>query len=145
MAGEKSTIFSGQILALLFNATTIPNVAINATSSPLTNIYLSLHTADPTAAGTQTSSEVTYTSYARVPVARTTGGFSVAAASVSPVANVIWPTPTGAAGQVATFVAYGAASSGSGELFYATPLSPTITITIGIPPTITTASTVTEA
>ncbi len=136
MAGEKSTTFSGQILALLFNATTIPNVAINATSSPLTNIYLSLHTADPTAAGTQTSSEVTYTSYARVPVARTTGGFSVAAASV---------TPTGAAGQVATFVAYGAASSGSGELFYATPLSPTITITIGIPPTITTASTVTEA
>lgn len=145
MAGEKSTVYSGQLLALLFNATTIANVAVNATSAPLTNLYVSLHTADPTASGTQATNEVTYTSYARVAVARTTGGWTVTGASVSPVSNIIWPSPTGAATQTATFVGIGSAATGAGALFYAAPLSPTITITVGLPPTATPASVITEA
>ena len=145
MAGEKSTTYSGQLLALLFNATTIPNIAINATSSPLTTLYCSLATADPTASGTQSTNEVTYTSYARVAVARTTGGWTVSGASVSPVSNIIWPTPTGAAGQVATYVVIGTAASGAGTMLYAAALSPTITITVGLPPTCTPASVITEA
>ena len=145
MAGEKSTTFSGQILALYFNGTAIPNVAINATSSPLTTIYCGLATADPTASGTQSANEVTYTGYTRVAVARTTGGWTVSGASVSPVANIIWPTPSGAAGQVATYVVIGDAASGAGTMRYALPLSPTITITVGLPPTCTPASVITEA
>lgn len=144
MAGEKGATWSNQILALLFNATTAPNIAINATSAPLTNLYVSLHTADPTASGSQTSFEVTYTSYARVAVARTSAGWTVSGTSVSPVANIIFPSPTGAAGQSATFWAVGTAATLAGQLLYAGPLSPAITITIGLPPTITTASTVSE-
>src|ERR1700685_67448 len=107
MAGEKSAAYSGQILALYFNATTIPNIAINATSSPLTNLFVALHTADPTASGTQNSFEVSYTGYDRAPVARTTGGWVVSGASVSPAANIVFPTPTGAATQTATFFSIG--------------------------------------
>jgi hypothetical protein len=145
MAGEKSTTYAGQLLALYFNATTVANIAINATSSPITNTQVSLHTADPTAAGTQSSFEVSYTSYTRVAVARTTAGWVVSGASASPAANIIFPTPTGAAGQVATFMAIGQTSSGATEFQYAIPLSPSITITVGLPPTITTATTITEA
>jgi hypothetical protein len=145
MAGEKSTTFSGQLLALLFNATTIPNVAVNATSSPLTNLYVSLHTADPGKAGVQTTNEISYTGYARVAVARTSGGWVVTSASVSPAANIIWPTPSGSPTATATNWAVGSASSGAGEIFYTGPLSPTIAITAGLPPTMTPASTVTEA
>src|ERR1700723_1778739 len=113
MAGEKSTTYSGQLLALLFNATTIPSIAINATSAPLTNLYCALHTADPTASGTQTTNEISYTGYARVAVARSTGGWTVTSASVSPVANVVFGTPTGSPSATATFWSVGTAASGA--------------------------------
>jgi len=145
MAGEKSATYSNQLLALLFNATAIPNIAINATSSPLTNLYASLHTADPGAGGNQTTNEVSYTGYARIAVARTTGGFVVTGTSASPVANISFPNPTGTPTQIATFLGIGAASSGAGTFFYAIPISPTITITAGLPPTVTIATTWTEA
>jgi hypothetical protein len=96
MAGFSDTTESA-ILALIFNATTWANYAINASSSPETNIATSLHTADPTDSGTATSSEVTYTSYARVSVARTSGGFTVsgtAPCQVVPVATISFrPAP----------------------------------------------------
>jgi hypothetical protein len=145
MAGEKSTTYSGQLLGLLFNATTIANVAINATSGPLTNLFIALHTADPTASGTQASNEVSYTPYARVSVARSAGGWTVTGASVSPVSNIVFPTPTGSPSGVATFWSVGSASSGATTFFYAGPITPSITLTAGIPPTLTPASTVTEA
>ena len=42
-----------------------------------TNFYLSLHTGDPGEAGDQTTSEATYTSYARVAVLRTSAGWNI--------------------------------------------------------------------
>ena len=144
MAGEKSTTYSGQLLALLFNGTTIANVAINATSSPITNIYIALHTADPTAGGTQSSNEVAYTGYARVAVARTTGGWTITGNSVSPVANIIFPIGTGGSG-TATYWSAGLASSGATEFFYSAPISPSIVLGNGVTPTLTTASYFAEA
>lgn len=145
MAGEKSTTYSGQLLALLFNATPIPSIAINATTTPLTNIYVSLLTADPTASGSQTTNEITYTGYARVAVARTTAGWVITGASASPVANIVFPSPTGAAGAVANWWAVGTNPTGAGTMLYAGPITPSITITVGIPPILTPASTWTEA
>jgi hypothetical protein len=145
MAGEKSATYSGQLLALLFNATTIPNVAINATSAPLTNLYVALHSADPTATGNQTTNEIAYTPYARVAVARTTGGWVISGASASPVANIIFPTPSGTPSATATFFSVGSAASGAGTIFYTGPISPSIVVTTGLPPTLTPATTATEA
>jgi hypothetical protein len=84
------------ILNLVFRAVAWGNYADNAATTPETNIVIALHTADPTDSGTQSSSETTYTSYARVNVARTTGGWSAASGgSVSPAANIDFPTGTG--------------------------------------------------
>ena len=66
----KSTTFSNDLAALIFNATAIANIADNAASSPLTNLYLSLHTSSPGTGGSQTTNETSYTNYARVAVAR---------------------------------------------------------------------------
>lgn len=140
----KSTTYAGNLLALLFNATAIGNVADNAASSPLTNLFTSLHTATPGVGGTQTTNEAAYTSYARVTVARTSGGWTVTAASVSPVADLNFPIATGGS-ETETFAAVGAAVSGASKIFYFGALSPNIVVTTGVTPVITTGSTVTES
>lgn len=130
------------ILKLYFNATAIANIADNAASSPLTNLYCSLHTADPSA-GNQTTSEVTYTSYARVAVARTTSGWTASTAgSTSPVAAVTFPAGTGGSG-TATFWGIGTLVSGTGKLLMSGAISPSIVTGSGVTPQLTTASTVT--
>jgi hypothetical protein len=141
--GKNNTASNGW-LALLFNATTFANVANNASTSPLTNLYVSLHTADPTATGTQTSSEIAYTSYARVAVARTTGGWTVGTATVSPVANISFPAGTGGSG-TASFFGIGQNSSGAGALYYSGTVTPNIVCGNGVTPILSTATTITES
>lgn len=140
---SKGDTFENDLLKLIFNATAIANMADNAASAPLTNLYVSLHTADPGESGSQTTSEATYTSYARVAVARTSGGFTVTAASVSPVATIAFPAGTGGSGTV-TYFGIGTASSGTGKLLYSGTVTPNIVTGNGITPQLTTASTVTE-
>src|SRR3546814_9941732 len=91
---------------LIWNATAIANIADNAATSPLTNLYVSLHTADPGEAGDQTTSEATYTSYVRVAVARTTAGWTVAASPTSTVSNaaaINFPAATGGSNTITYF------------------------------------------
>lgn len=144
MAG-KTDVFENDFLKLLFNGTPIANIADNAASAPITNLYLSLHTADPTDAAPtgQTSNETTYGSYARVAVARTSGGWTVTGNSVSPTANVEFPECTSGTATV-THVGIGTAASGTGKLLYAGSISPSIAIATGVTPRLTTASTLTE-
>lgn len=140
---SKGNTFENDWLKLIFNATAIANIADNASSSPLTNLYASLHTADPGEAGDQTTNECAYTSYARVAVARTSGGWTVTNNSVSPVANIDFPAATGGS-ETATHFAVGTASSGAGKLLYSGTISPNISISSGVTPRLTTASTITE-
>jgi hypothetical protein len=141
----KSTATSNSLLKLIFNATAIANIADNAASSPATNLYVALHTADPGVGGTQATNEVTYTSYARVAVARTTGGWTASSsASTSPVANITFPAGTGGSG-TATYWSIGMLSSGAGIILYSGTISPNIVLGSGITPQITTASTITES
>lgn len=140
---SKGDTFENDLLKLIFNATAIANIADNAATSPLTNLQVSLHTADPGEAGSQTTSEAAYTSYARVAVARTSGGWTVTANSVSPVANIDFPAGTGGTG-TATHFAIGTASSGAGKLLYSGTVTPNIVMGNGITPRLTTASAITE-
>lgn len=140
---SKSNAFENDLLKLIFNATAIANLADNAASSPLTNLYVSLHTADPGEAGNQSTNETTYTSYARVAVARTSGGWTVTGNSVSPVANIDFPAATGGSGTITHF-GVGSASSGAGVLYYSGTVTPSISVTSGVTPRLTTASTITE-
>lgn len=140
----KGNAWSADILGLLFNATPVANIAINATSSPLTNLYVSLHTASPGATGNQTTSEAAYTSYARVAVARTTGGWALSGETVTPIANISFPTATGGS-ETETFFGIGTASSGAGVLLYSGTISPSIVVSNGVTPILTTSSTVVES
>lgn len=140
---SKGNTFENDWLKLIFNATAIANLADNAGTSPLTSLYVSLHTADPGEAGDQTTSEVAYTSYARVAVARTTGGWTVTTNSVSPAANIDFPAGTGGSG-TATYFGVGTASSGTGKLLYSGAVSPSIVCGNGVTPRLTTATAITE-
>lgn len=134
-----SNVFENSALLLLFNATTWANIAINATSSPITNVHASLHTADPGEAGDQTTNESAYTSYARVAVLRTSGGWTVTANSVSPAANIDFPAGTGGSGTV-THCAFGKSLSGAGELWVSGTVTPNIVTGNGVTPRLTTAT-----
>ena len=140
---SKGDTFENDWLKLIFNAVAIANIADNAAASPLTELFVSLHTADPGEAGDQTTSEIAYTSYARVAVARTAGGFTVTANSVSPAANVDFPAGTGGSG-TATHFGIGTLTSGAGKLLYSGTVTPNIVCGDGVTPRLTTASTVTE-
>ncbi len=143
MSGGKGTTYENDCLKLLYNAVGIANIADNAASSPNTNLYLSLHTADPRS-GNQTTSEAAYTSYARVAVARTSSGFTVSGNSVVLAALAVFPTATGGS-ETETWFAVGKASSGAGEIYHAGPISPTIAVSSGVTPELGTGTTITES
>jgi hypothetical protein len=140
---SKANQWENDLLLLTFNATAIANIADNAATSPLTNLYVSLHTSDPGEAGDQTTNEATYTSYARVAVARTSGGWTVSGNSVSPVSNINFPAGTGGSGTVTHF-GVGTAVSGTGKLLYSGTVTPNIVTGSGVTPVLTTATAITE-
>lgn len=141
--GSMGDTFENDIMKLIFNATAIANLADNAASSPLTNLYVSLHTADPGETGSQTTSEISYTGYARVAVARTSGGWTVTNNSVSPVANVSFGAMSGGSGGTVTHIGIGSASSGTGKLMFSGAASPNVAVSTPIQPIVTTSTTIT--
>ena len=141
----KSSAFQNDILKLIFNGTAISNVADNAATAPLTGLFLSLHTADPGLAGTQATSEVAYTGYARVAVVRTTAGWTVTGNSLSPVVGIEFPEMTAGTNGVATHASIGVASTGASKILYSGALTPTIAYAQGVTPRIKTTSTITES
>lgn len=141
---SKANTFENDILGLIFRAAAIANIADNAATSPITNLYASLHTADPGEVDTQNTSEIGYTSYARVAIARTTGGWSApSGGSISPAANIDFPVGSGGSG-TATHFGIGTASSGTGKQLYTGTVTPNIVTGNGIQPRLTTATTITE-
>ena len=140
---SKGNTFENDWLLLVFNATGIANIADNASSSPLTNLYVSLHTGDPGEAGDQTTNECAYTSYARVAVARSGSGWTVTANSVSPAAEISFPAATGGS-ETATHFAVGTAASSTGKVLYTGTVTPNISISSGVTPKLTTATAITE-
>lgn len=130
----KSTATCNNVLALIFNATTWANIAVNATSSPATNLYLSLHTADPGVGNNQTTNETAYTNYARVAVERTASGWAVPSSGATSNAALVQFAQGGVTGATITHVAIGTAASGSGTVLYAGALSSSLAVANGIQP-----------
>jgi hypothetical protein len=141
---SKGDTFENDLLKLIFNATAIANIADNAATAPLTNLQVSLHTADPGEAGNQATSEISYTGYARVAVARTTGGWTVTGNSVSPVAAITFGAMTAGTGGTVTHFGVGTAASGTGKLLYSGTVTPNITVANGVTPSLSTSSAITE-
>lgn len=137
-----SDAFENAVLKIVFTAVAWANFADNAASSPFTFIEVSAHTADPGDAGSQTTSETAYTSYARVAVARTTGGWTVTANSVSPVASISFPACTGSTSTLTHF-GCGTAHTSTGILEVSGTITPNISVANGVTPILTTASAIT--
>lgn len=141
---SKSNTFENDLLKLIFNGSPIANLADNAAASPLANLYVALHTADPGETGNQATSEVTYTGYARVAVARTSGGWTITGNSVSPAAGIEFGEMTAGSDGTATHASIGTAASGAGKILYSGALTPNIGYALGVTPRIKTTSAITE-
>jgi hypothetical protein len=133
------------ILALIFNATTWANYAQNAATTPETNIIIAGHTADPGDAGTQATSEIAYSSYARVNVARTSGGWTISGTSpaqAAPVAAINFPAGTGGSGTM-SFFSTGKSGGGTSPILFSGTVTPNIVCGSGVTPSLSTATTIT--
>ena len=128
--------FETALLALYFNNTDHANVGDAAgvqNSATAGSFYISLHTADPGETGTQTTSEATYTSYARVAVARSGAGWTVSGNNASNAAAINFPACTGGTNTITHF-GIGSDVSGAGNLFFKGALSASLAVSSGITP-----------
>lgn len=124
------------LLDLLFLNTNWANVGDTTglrNSTAAGSFFISLHTADPGETGTQTTSEVAYTSYARVAVNRTAGGWTRSTSTMSNTALVQFPQATGGTA-TATHFGIGTDSSGAGNLLLKGALNSSLAISNGIQP-----------
>ena len=138
-----SNQFEADILGLIFNATAISGLADNASASPLTNLYVALHTADPGEGGNQSTSEVNYIGYARVAVQRSGAGWTLAGQTISPTAVIEFGEMTAGTAGTAVYASVGTAASGAGKVIIRGALSPTIPFQVGTVPRIRANSTIT--
>jgi hypothetical protein len=138
---SKSNTWESDLLKLVFNNTTASLIG-DATglvgSGSAGVLWVSLHTADPTEGGNQTSSETAYIGYTRISVVRTTGGWTVTLVDVGPstVANagqVNFPQCTSGSSTI-THVGVGTDSSGTGKLLYSGALASSLSVSQNITP-----------
>lgn len=135
MAGSKKDAFETDLLELIFNNTTLAGIGdatglVGSTSAG--SLYIALFTAAPSdsAQGTET----TYTNYARVGVARTAGGWTVASGAVSNTAAITFPQ-CGATG--ATLVAFAICkgdTEGTDDAIYWGDLTSNLVVSSGVTP-----------
>lgn len=134
-----SNAFETLLLQHLFNNAAIANIG-DASGLPASaaagSLYLTLHTADPGEAGTQTTSEATYTGYARVAVARTAGGWTITGNQVANAATINFSACTAGSNTI-THVGIGTLASGAGTLIYSGALTASLAVSTGITPSFT--------
>lgn len=139
---SKGNVFENDLMKLIFNGTAIALIADNAATTPLTNLFLALHTADPGEAGDQTTTECAYVGYARTAVARTTGGWTVTDNAAVPVADIVFPAAeAGTTPESATHASVGTVVSGVGKILYKGAITPPIAISEGVTPRLTSSNT----
>jgi hypothetical protein len=97
------------------------------------SFYISLHTADPGESGDQTTNETAYTSYARVAVARTAGGWTRTASTISNAAKITFPQCTGGTSTITHF-GIGTDSTSTGNLLMKGTLTASLAVSNGIQP-----------
>lgn len=130
------------ILKLIFTVVEWANIAVNTGSSPLTSIYVGLHTGDPGEAGSMSTSEAAYGSYSRVGVARTTGGWTVTGDHVNPVADITFAQAASGT-ESETYCSFGKSGSGAAEILFSGAVTPYIPVATGVTPRLTTATQIT--
>lgn len=134
-----SNASENDLLLLLFNNTNWANLG-DATglrgSTTAASFFISLHTADPGETGNQTTSEATYTGYARVAVARSSAGWTVSGTAPTQAANAAAVTfgACTAGSNTITHVVIGRDTSSTGEIVATIALTASLSVSTGITP-----------
>jgi len=137
---SKTNDFEDSVLSLIFNNDNIANIG-DATgvrgSTVAGSVYIALFTGDPGEAASF-AAEATYTSYARVAVARTSGAWTVSGNSPTQAANaaaVTFPQATGGTNTLTHFgVCKSSAGTAAGEMLYYGSLDSSLEVSNGITP-----------
>lgn len=136
---SKSNTTESDLLLLIFNNTGAALIG-DATglrgSTVAGSFYIALHTADPGEAGDQTTTEATYTGYARVAVARSSAGWTISGTAPTQAANaaaVTFPACT-AGSSTCTFFSVGVVASAASKILYSGAIT-SLSVTAGITPT----------
>lgn len=131
-----SNAFGALLGAHLFNNAAMTNYGSSGGLPAATTagtVYVSLHTASPGVAGTQTTSEAVYTGYARVAMVFNTTDWAVAGMVVSNAIATAFPTATGGS-ETETYFAIGQNSTGAGDIFLFGALTSSLAVSNGITP-----------
>jgi hypothetical protein len=120
-------IFTNADIALVGDATGLRG------SSTAGSLYVGLHTANPDEAGSQTTSEATYTGYARIAVVRSGSGWTVSGNAVSNAAAVTFDPCTAGSNTISHFT-IGTDASGAGKVILYGELTAPLAVSSGITP-----------
>lgn len=139
---------SQDLLKHVFNGTAITNVSATGGT---TSIWLSLHTADPTNAGS-TAAEGGYTAYTRVLTDRSTStaGWAVTSgtstpATVAPTGNVSFPqVATNSTGTFTHCAVWPSSAATASSAWYVGTVTPNINFSQNVTPQLTSASSITQ-
>jgi len=128
----KSTAGANNILNLICRAVAWANMADNAAVSPYSNLYIGLHTGSLAVGDDQSVNEATFGAYARLAIARTTGGWSApSGGSLSNAALAQFLECTSGTNLI-THVSVGVAASGASLVIWSGALTASRTISSGI-------------
>lgn len=134
---SKTNTFQNDFLLLLFNNVAIAGIgdAGGILGSAVDgSLYGSLHTANPGEKGDQESNEAAYTSYVRIAIARTVGGWTVVGSQASNAALAQWAAATGG-DEVEKYWGIGTAATGAGKLLASGKFKFPLPVVSGIEPT----------
>jgi len=127
---SKGNTFENDVLLITFNATLSSHLG-TLSGSGNANLYVALHTGDPGEAGSQTTSEATYGSYARQAVARSGSGWTVSGNTAVNFATISFPECTSGS-ETISHVSIGTVSSGAGQILYSGALNASRLVSSGI-------------
>lgn len=127
---SKANSTESDVLNLFFLKTLAAWMGTLATTGDA-NITIALHTADPGEAGSQSTNEATYASYARVNVARTAGGWTVSGSQAQNAALLQFPEATPGPSNTITHVSLGI---NGGQIMYSGALTASRVVSDGIMP-----------
>lgn len=131
----KATSVCNSILNLMYRAGAWANVADNAGSSPLTQVYLALHTGNLTAAtGLQNENESAYTNYARKATSRSATDWAAASGGSLSNATLQQFAQCGVTGSTVTHVSTGVGSTGATASWHYGALNSSLAVANGITP-----------
>ena len=131
----KATSICNSILGLMYRAAAWANVADNAASSPLTGVYIGLHTGNLTAGtGLQNENETAYTNYARKLTTRSATDWSAPSGGSLSNATLQQFPACGVTGSTVTHVSTGIGSTGATAAWHYGALNSSLAVANGITP-----------